>query len=371
MHLDSLRTATAAVLKSSTEAVQCLDKFLNNRDKLHAARTKLEFMQQDSRPLGEFATEFVSLTQRAGWDPVSAKKALVSKLKFEDAALMIELKEQGLPYAAMAERIKYIKERPAERQSYQTWTPKDYANERLGFKTITECLRNPLILPEHTPALDILVERRRLGQTNLQVKSGQVAGPSKQPEVTDLFDYAHLRVPLPKDLNGSGIFSLSSYILMRRSSDGFISATGMFNVGGPAFPWASQDDEEQERIYHKHPDERRRSDDLTKKMMQCSPAPSTNPIIFAIFLRHQPWSTATPPHAHQRHVHRFAASTVITAFMVHINQSTASPVLVSGSRGRSPVSPKPKVDDDAALEETRRQCNTMEGMLVKQALGSK
>ncbi|KAK8153361.1 hypothetical protein BC567DRAFT_277736, partial [Phyllosticta citribraziliensis] len=119
--------------------------------------------------------------------------------------------------------------------------------------------RNPLILPEHTPALDILVERRRLGQTNLQVKSGQVAGPSKQPEVTDLFDYAHLRVPLPKDLNGSGIFSLSSYILMRRSSDGFISATGMFNVGGPAFPWASQDDEEQERIYHKHPDERRRS----------------------------------------------------------------------------------------------------------------
>ncbi|KAK7538046.1 uncharacterized protein J3D65DRAFT_657606 [Phyllosticta citribraziliensis] len=266
------------------------------------------------------------------------------------------------------------------------------------------------------PVLDILVERRRLGQTNLQVKSGQVAGPSKQPEVTDLFDYAHLRVPLPKDLNGSGIFSLSSYILMRRSSDGFISATGMFNVGGPAFPWASQDDEEQERIYHKHPDERRRSwmcfkavagsegfggqqiqdtnalfsfltqfcdpictgqistcksDDLTKKMMQCSPAPSTNPIIFAIFLRHQPWSTATPPHAHQRHVHRFAASTVITAFMVHINQSTASPVLVSGSRGRSPVSPKPKVDDDAALEETRRQCNTMEGMLVKQALGSK
>ncbi|KAK8163583.1 hypothetical protein BC567DRAFT_166473 [Phyllosticta citribraziliensis] len=104
--------------------------------------------------------------------------------------------------------------------------------------------RNPLILPEHTPALDILIERRRLGQTNLQVKSGQLAGPSKPVEVTDLFDYAHLRVPLPKDLNGSGIFSSkgSAY-----PDDGFISATGMFKA---AFPWASQDDEEQERVYH-------------------------------------------------------------------------------------------------------------------------
>ncbi|KAK7554233.1 apses transcription factor-like protein [Phyllosticta citricarpa] len=111
--------------------------------------------------------------------------------------------------------------------------------------------RNPLILPEHTPALDILIERRRLGQTNLQVKSGQAA-PSKL-DAKDLFDYAHLRVPLPKDLNGSGIFSSKgaaypeSYFLMRRSSDGFISATGMFKA---AFPWASQEDEEHERSYH-------------------------------------------------------------------------------------------------------------------------
>ncbi|KAF2083921.1 hypothetical protein K490DRAFT_50436 [Saccharata proteae CBS 121410] len=116
--------------------------------------------------------------------------------------------------------------------------------------------RNPLILPEHTPQLEILVERRRLGQTNLHVKPGQVglANASKS-ENLGLFDYAHLRVPLPKDLKGSGIFTLQknqaypeSYFLMRRSSDGHISATGMFKA---AYPWASIEEEEAERNYHK------------------------------------------------------------------------------------------------------------------------
>ncbi|KAK7713187.1 hypothetical protein SLS57_007518 [Botryosphaeria dothidea] len=116
--------------------------------------------------------------------------------------------------------------------------------------------RNPLILPEHTPQLEILIERRRLGQTNLHVKPGQVGvSNATKAENLGLFDYAHLRVPLPKDLKGSGIFGLQknqaypeSYFLMRRSNDGYISATGMFKA---AFPWASLADEEAERSHHK------------------------------------------------------------------------------------------------------------------------
>ncbi|OJD40827.1 apses transcription factor [Diplodia corticola] len=116
--------------------------------------------------------------------------------------------------------------------------------------------RNPLVLPEHTPPLEILIERRRLGQTNLHVKPGQVGvSNATRAENLGLFDYAHLRVPLPKDLKGSGIFNLQknqaypeSYFLMRRSNDGYISATGMFKA---AFPWASLAEEETERTHHK------------------------------------------------------------------------------------------------------------------------
>lgn len=70
--------------------------------------------------------------------------------------------------------------------------------------------------------METLVERRRLGQTDLAVKPGQV-GLTNATKVENLgiFDYAHLRVPLPKDLKGSGIFSLQknqtypeSYFLM-------------------------------------------------------------------------------------------------------------------------------------------------------------
>lgn len=70
----------------------------------------------------------------------------------------------------------------------------------------------------------VLVDRRRLGQTDLSVRAGQV-GTSNATKVENLgiFDYAHLRAPLPKDLSGSGIFSASksvpipdSYFLMVR-----------------------------------------------------------------------------------------------------------------------------------------------------------
>lgn len=54
---------------------------------------------------------------------------------------------------------------------------------------------------------DDLVEKRCLGQTELRVKPGQM-GTSNATKPTNLgtLDYAHLRVPLPADLDRSGIF---------------------------------------------------------------------------------------------------------------------------------------------------------------------
>ncbi|EMC91961.1 hypothetical protein BAUCODRAFT_79464 [Baudoinia panamericana UAMH 10762] len=116
--------------------------------------------------------------------------------------------------------------------------------------------RNALVSEDSAPPYEILVERRCLGQTELRVKPGQVGltNATKADHLGTL-DYAHLRVPLPRDLTGSGIFTKSrgtkwpeAYFLMRRSSDGFVSATGMFKA---AFPFAQHDEEMEEKEYIK------------------------------------------------------------------------------------------------------------------------
>ncbi|KAL8997622.1 MAG: hypothetical protein Q9169_003169 [Polycauliona sp. 2 TL-2023] len=115
---------------------------------------------------------------------------------------------------------------------------------------------NPLVHPNLTPEPFALIRERRLGQTDLSVRAGAVGtSNATKRENLGLFNYAHLKVPFPDNFKGSEIHPHhpkhgppTSYFLMRRSNDGYISASGMFKA---AFPWATQAEEKAEKDHVK------------------------------------------------------------------------------------------------------------------------
>jgi len=79
-----------------------------------------------------------------------------------------------------------------------------------SFSSLDNCLTSIIANLNHLTLRlldDDLLSRRRLGKTNLSVKPGQIGtSNATKPENLGLFEYAHLRAPLPKDLKGSEIF---------------------------------------------------------------------------------------------------------------------------------------------------------------------
>lgn len=92
-------------------------------------------------------------------------------------------------------------------------------------------IANTVVLLAHVD--EELLTRRRLGKTNLSVKPAQIGtSNATKPENLGVFEYAHLRAPLPKDLKGSEIFPSHSsqqhpetYFLMVRRANSIESAT--------------------------------------------------------------------------------------------------------------------------------------------------
>ncbi|KAI9821527.1 MAG: hypothetical protein M1826_000649 [Phylliscum demangeonii] len=111
---------------------------------------------------------------------------------------------------------------------------------------------NFMLVPANSPSYKDLVETRCLTRASGLEKHGPHGkSHASKSKHADTFDYVHLRAPLPPALTDGELLqgqSLESYFLMRRSSDGYVNATGMFKV---AFPWATQPEEDQERAYLK------------------------------------------------------------------------------------------------------------------------
>jgi hypothetical protein len=202
-----------------------------------------------------------------------------------------------------------------------------------------------------------------LGQTELTVKAGQVGtSNATKPSNLGMFDYAHLRVPLPKDLQGSGIFVPSrrnqtfpeAYFLMRRSNDGYISATGMYKA---AFPWSSLEEEETEKRYIKSLPETD-SEEVAGNVW----IPEDAALTLADMYGMRPWiealldpepiamgshdpnkSIATPP--------RFLAHSEATTLLPPTEKTSRRRTLRSSSPAKAPLTPSRKI---ATPRRTRR-----------------